>query len=450
MPLFKIYTLGCKVNSYDSGSLKEKLSAAGFAAANANAQVAIVNTCSVTKSAIRKNKQIINKAKKENPGAKIVLTGCWPKVYDVRAEDFGVDFVFKTGEEKELIGEIAKLKLSAKERSAKTKSRAEDMCRADAVQGGRSRYFIKIQDGCEQYCTYCVIPYARGRLRSRPEEEVIGEIRKAVDSGFREIVLSGIHIGLYGQDFEKAQNSKFSATSGASEAQGRNPNLKIDLVGLIKKIIKIKNLGRVRISSIEVTEVGDELTELIKGTDKICEHLHISLQSGCDKILKLMNRPYSAEYFADRIEKLRKAMPDIAVTTDVIVGFPGETDADFKKTYDFCEKMKFGKIHVFSFSAHEKAPASKMSGQISKEKIIERSKKLRSLSARLEKEYKNKFKGKEVRIVIEGRGANGTIKGKSEFYFDIELDEARFEKYGGVEYRDELIGKIFNLPVESE
>ena len=425
---------------YDSGSLKRKLMSAGFVCADSGAQVAIINTCSVTKSAIRKNKQIANKAKKENPGAKIILTGCWPKVYDVRAGDLGVDYVFRAGEEQKLVDKIKNFKTSNSKQVQNSKSEIQKICYTDNNSKNRSRYFIKIQDGCEQYCSYCVIPYARGKLKSRPEEEVIGEIKNAVDAGFREIVLSGVHIGLYGKDFNQIQSSKL-------KIQSRNPKLKIDLTGLIKKIIKIKNLGRVRISSIEVTEVGDELVELIKGTDKVCDHLHISLQSGRDKILKSMNRPYSAEYFARRIKKLRKAIPDIAVSTDVIVGFPGETDADFKETYDFCEKMEFSKIHVFSFSAHEKTPASKMGGQVSQEKIIERSKKLRALSEKLEKRYKDKFNGAEAAVVIEGKNKNGLIRGKSEFYFDIEFDEAYLEKHGNTKYSDGIIGKILNLPV---
>lgn len=417
---------------YDSNSLKRKLMSAGFVYADSGAQVAIINTCSVTKSAIRKNKQIANKAKKENPRAKIILTGCWPKVYDVRVGDLGVDYVFRAGEEQKLVNKIKNFKTSNSKQVQNSKSEIKKICYTDNNNKNRSRYFIKIQDGCEQYCSYCVIPYARGKLKSRPEKEVIGEIKNAADAGFREIVLSGVHIGLYGKD-KKVKSNNFSH--------------KVSLTDLVAKIIKIKNLGRVRISSIEVTEVGDELMDLIRGTDKVCNHLHISLQSGCDKILKSMNRPYSAEYFARRIKKLRKAIPDIAVTTDVIVGFPGETDADIKKTYDFCKKIEFSKIHVFSFSAHEKTPASKMGGQISREKIIERSKKLRGLSEKLEKKYRDKFKGGEVEVVIEGKNKNGLIRGKSEYYFDIEFDEAYLGKYGNTEYSNKIIGKILKLPV---
>jgi threonylcarbamoyladenosine tRNA methylthiotransferase MtaB len=248
---------------------------------------------------------------------------------------------------------------------------------------------------------------------------VVKEIKSAVGAGFREVILSGVHLGLYGQDFRRNQKSKI-------KNQSDNAKCKIDLVGLLRKIIKIKDLGRVRISSIEATEVNDELIKLIASTDKICKHLHIPLQAGCNKILKLMNRPYSTQYFKSKIDKIRKTMPDIAITTDVIVGFPGETKLDFNKTYDFCKEMEFSKIHVFSFSEHEKTPASKMTGKVERREIEARSKKLRELSYKLEKKFKDKFMGKELAVVVEGKEKNGRLEGKTEYYFNIEFDKAKF------------------------
>jgi threonylcarbamoyladenosine tRNA methylthiotransferase MtaB len=379
---------------------------------------------------------MVSKARKENPSAKIILTGCWPKVYDIKAEDLGVDYVFRAWEEDELVEKISKLQFLISNKIPNSKFQIPKNCVIKHNLIDKSRYFIKIQDGCEQYCTYCVIPYARGKLKSRPEKEILEEIRKAVASGFREVVLSGVHIGLYGKD-KKVESLKFKVKSKDIK--------NINLVGLIKKIIKIKGLGRVRISSIEITEVSDELIGLIASTGKICNHLHISLQSGCDKILKLMNRPYTAKYFEDRVKKIRKAIPDIAITTDVIVGFPGETKTDFKKTYNFCKKINFSKIHVFSFSAHEKAPASKMKNKVSKEEIAERSKKLRALSQKLEKKYKNKFQGRELSVVVEGKTKSGLIKGKSEFYFDVLFDEPRLKRYNNIKYSNRLIGKIITI-----
>ena len=206
---------------------------------------------------------------------------------------------------------------------------------------------------------------------------------------------------------------------------------------MIKKIIKINNLGRIRVSSIEITEVTDELIRLITSTDKICNHLHISLQSGCDRILKPMNRPYTVKYFADRVKKIRKAMLDIAITTDVIVGFPGETKKDFKETYDFCDKINFSKIHVFSFSAHEKAPASKMKNKVSELEIAKRSKKLRTLSRKLKKKYKGQFRGKELEVVIDNRMKDGKIRGKTEYFFDVEFNDESI--------KSSMIGKIIKI-----
>ena len=419
--IFNIYTLGCKVNQYDSNSLKRKLISSGLKCSKENADFAIINTCSVTKLAISKNKRMVNVARKENPKAKIILTGCWPKVYDVRAEDLGVDYVFRVGEEKKLIKEIFNFQFS--------NNFQLNNCAIKRSSDDKSRYFIKIQDGCEQYCTYCVIPYARGKLKSRLEKEVLNEIKEAVEAGFREVILSGVHIGLYGKDIK---SQKLKVKSQKSNIDGG-----INLANLLKKIIKIEDLGRIRISSIEITEVTDELIKLISETDKICNHLHISLQSGCDRILKPMNRPYTTKYFADRVKKIRKAMPDIAITTDVIVGFPGETKKDFKETYDFCDKINFSKIHVFSFSAHEKAPASKMKNKVSELEIAKRSKKLRTLSRKLKKKYKGQFRGKELEVVIDNRMKDGKIRGKTEYFFDVEFNDESI--------KSSMIGKIIKI-----
>lgn len=434
MKTFNIYTLGCKVNQYDSNCLKKKLISSGLEYKEKNSNVSIINTCSVTKSAISKNKQIIRKVRKENPEAIIILTGCWPKVYKEEAEEMEVNYVFSTGQEEDLIRMIINYEPSTRADDLSADNiQADKICRNNNFAGDKSRYFIKIQDGCEQYCAYCVVPYARGGLQSRPESEVINEISEAVENGFREIILSGVHIGLYGKDIE-AQNSKL-------KTQSDNLKLKNNLTGLIKEIIKIKDLGRIRISSISVTEIGDEFMEIMASSNKLCRHLHISLQSGCDKILKSMNRPYDAEFFRLKVKKLREVIPDIAITTDVIVGFPGETEEDFKATYDFCREMEFSKIHVFSFSAHEKTPAAKMKNQVSGAEIKERSKRLNKLSRELETAYKKKFKGRELDVVVDNRMDEGELKGKTEFYFDVAFKMKENEDYN----HDDLVGKIVKV-----
>lgn len=404
MKSFKIYTLGCKVNQYDSGSLGEKLASLGFGMGEKNTDLAIVNTCSVTGSAIAKNRETIERAKKENPGAKIILTGCWAKVYEKEAQLSGVDYVCPLDEVGELAREIFSHEpddFSCPSSELSLRKRNKD----------RSRYFIKVQDGCEQYCSYCIIPYTRGKLKSRPAEEVIKEIKTAVSEGYREIILSGIHLGLYGQEV------KSLPVGQAGEKLG----VKKDLVCLLREILEIENLGRVRLSSIEVTEVNDELVILIVGNKRICKHLHVPLQAGCDKILKRMNRPYDTNYFREKVLKIRKLIPDMAITTDVIVGFPGETENDFEETVRFIKEMNFSKVHVFSFSAHERTPAAKMDGVVDKKEIKRRSSVLRKLSDELEKEYKNNFLGKELEVVVDGRSKEGNYRGKTEYYFDIDF-----------------------------
>jgi threonylcarbamoyladenosine tRNA methylthiotransferase MtaB len=265
----------------------------------------------------------------------------------------------------------------------------------------RSRYFLKVGDGCNQFCTYCVIPYARGRITSRKSEDLVAEAVAATEAGYGEIVLSGIHLGRYGQDLKGGES----------------------LVGLLKKLITIKGLGRLRLSSIEINEVDDNLIMLMKSEPQICRHLHISLQSGSDKILKAMNRPYDTAYFSERLEKLRAALPEIAISTDIIVGFPGETEIDFSKTLAFAARMRFSKIHVFPFSAHEQTKAFNLPNKVSTIEKKNRAAQLRQLSDELTsiyyKEMIKKLQGQGVLVVAEPN-PNG-LEGKTEFYFNVPL-----------------------------
>jgi threonylcarbamoyladenosine tRNA methylthiotransferase MtaB len=396
---FQISTLGCKVNQYDSAVLKNLLLSGNFILPKKNQalDLIIINSCSVTSSAIIKTRRLLSSLKKKNPQAKIVLIGCWPKVYDIK--DLKVDFVFSYKDLSDLAKNISKIFLNTK--------LTKDCSKLNLIDS-RSRYFIKIQDGCQQFCSYCVIPLARGPLKSRSALEIIKEIKLAVDSGFSEIVLSGIHLGLYGRDFVDGQKNLYS---------------------LLLKVLKIENIGRIRLSSIEVTEISDDIIKLISKNRKMCRHLHIPLQSGNNKILKLMNRPYDVKFFEEKINKIRKNVPDIAITTDIIVGFPGEGVEDFKKTYEFAKKINFSKIHVFSFSAHEKTPAYFLPNRVGAGDIKKRSLKLRQLSIKLEKNYKKEILDDhpELEVIIEGsRGEK--VRAKTEFYFDIIIPKKDFEK----------------------
>jgi len=446
---YRIYTLGCKVNQYDSGRLASELARIGFLLGQKNADLAIINSCAVTKTAVIKSGRMIKLAKKENPKAKIVLAGCWPKAEDIKESIADVDFIMKVGNSKELIKLISKSQIPITKQIPASPAGGPNPNNQNnkvIVNNEKARYFIKIQDGCEQFCSYCIIPYTRGKLKSRGEEEVIAEIKQAVKAGYEEIVLSGIHLGLYGKErilsLRGASATKQSLVNArvreiaALPSVARNDNL----AGLLKKLISINGLGRIRLSSIEITEVADELIKLMAESNKICQHLHIPLQSGSNKILKLMNRPYDVAYFKNKIKQIKRAMPDIAITTDVIVGFPGETAEDFRHSLKLIKQIKFSRLHVFPFSTHAKLPAAKLPGQVSEKIKARRAKILRSLGLKLAEDYKKKFKGRELAVVAE-QIEKDKIIGKTEYYFDIEFKKRQIISREINESR-KLIGQI--------
>ncbi len=393
---YKIYTLGCKVNQYDSSLLKTLLNYYGYEEVSGDADFAIVNTCTVTKNAVHKDSRMINLAKKENPGAKLLLMGCLLRVENKIERRDEVSSFSRNIDPEKIFEDFSLKKFKNKE-----KIFSEDFANFD-----KTRYFIKIQDGCEQFCSYCIIPYTRGKMKSRKVEEIKEEIEKAINRGYREIVLSGIHIGLFGRE--------------------KNNIEKTSLSELLREIIKIEGEYRLRISSIEITELSDDLIDLISNSDKICNHLHISLQSGSDDVLRGMNRPYNTEYFEKRINKIRELIPDIAISTDLIVGFPGESDELFNETINFVKKISFSKLHVFSFSAHEKTVAFKMKNKVNLEKIKERSQIMRKISDNLEKEFKDKYKNRKIEALIQ-KEKDDYCTGKSEFYFDIKVNKDDLE-----------------------
>ena len=442
MPTFKIYTLGCKVNQYDSGSLKYKLIKNGLKPAEKNQQadLVIVNTCSVTKNAHRKDRRMIDKAKKDNPQAKIVVMGCWFKVYPEIEKKLQADLFWPVGKLDKLIGEITKKfnkelfsnkrndndgvkKINNNKKTNRRKSGdGRDIIKSPG-QGERSRYFMKVQDGCNQFCSYCVIPYSRGRLQSRAWEDIIREAQEVEEAGYREIILCGIHLGLYNQEENSQQKDQ-------------------NLTWLIKKILTRTKKLRVRISSIEVNDISDDLINLLKIEKRFCNHLHIPLQGGEDKLLKLMNRPYDVKYFKNKILQIRKTVPTVAITADVIVGFPTESKQQFQQTCDLVQDLQLSKLHVFPYSGHEKTVAFKMSGQVDGKIKKERSKILREISDNLWNEYQKKIK-KEIsqfEIVIEDITGD-TILGKTEYYFDIKVPKIKIEE------RKLKIGELIKVDV---
>jgi threonylcarbamoyladenosine tRNA methylthiotransferase MtaB len=315
--------------------------------------------------------------------------GCWPEVYKIKKVK-GIDLVWGTGGQEALVKKIIKLT---------RRPIIINKSRVPFAATDRVRYFLKIEDGCEQFCSYCVIPLARGPIKSCPLAEVIDEVGQASEAGYKEIVLTGTHLGLYGRDL-----------------RGKNVNL----TRLLKKILKVAEGVRIRLSSIEVNEVTDELLALAKANKNICRHFHIPLQSGSDKILKLMNRPYSTKMFNDKIKEIKRALPLAGITTDVIVGFPGEGEKEFAETAKFIEKTEFSSLHVFPYSEHEMAPAAKLPYKVDAQIINGRTKTLRALGIKLEKKFRNKFKGREVEIIIENI-KKGRVKAKTSEYLDIEV-----------------------------
>ncbi|MDI3496223.1 MAG: threonylcarbamoyladenosine tRNA methylthiotransferase MtaB [Patescibacteria group bacterium] len=403
---FKLYSLGCKVNHYDGANLQKLLLSAGFDI-GLKPNFVVINTCSVTKKAILKDKQLIKKIKKENPGARLVIMGCWPQTAIVgddiiagnKAIIWGVGNL--NGLVKKLVAEFKPV--------LKTKDKKNN---SSLVLSDRSRYFLKVADGCNQFCSYCIIPHARGRLKSRALGSLLKEAREASKAGYREIVLCGIHLGRYGED---------------------KKTTKINLSNLIEELLKIKDLGRIRLSSIEINEVNSDLIKLIARESRICKHLHISLQSGSTKILRLMNRPYTAAYYKNQVAKIREQIPEIAISTDIIVGFPQESEADFTATYEFAKALNFSKIHVFPFSAHEITAAYHLDGKINKNIINERARILRNLSLKQEKKYqadiKKAYKNKPFNLIVEKSDVPGKIRAKTEFGFDVYLNEREAKKH---------------------
>jgi len=410
---FQIYALGCKVSYYDAAVVRRELERRNFiiAAQSVTPDLVVVNTCAVTQNAITKDRQLIKKLRREFPRALLVIMGCWPETHQTAQEEINDKKIlfWGVGQSEKLVKKIGQFFPEAKDIKKDIKA-AEILESGLIVSAERSRYFIKIGDGCNQFCSYCLIPFARGRLNSRSSAAVLAEIEAAVKAGYREIVLSGIHLGRYGED-----------------KKGRE----INLVDLLKNILRIENLGRVRLSSIEITEVTPALIKLMSQERRICRHMHISLQSGSDRILKLMNRPYTSAKFYQRVKELRQVLPEIAISTDIIVGFPGETSVDFEDTYDFAEKIKFSKIHVFSFSAHEQTKAYKLPNPVMPSEIKKRSAKLRALSEHLEASYEKNiltlYKKGGLSLVAEQGGGDKT-RVKTEFGFDLYLSKKELIK----------------------
>ena len=378
---FQIYTLGCKVNTYESNVMRDALLNKGYfeVGLKEKADITIINTCTVTNTADSKSMKVIRKAIRRNENAIIVVCGCLVqnKKEEVSKID-GVDIVIGNINKSKIVDYIEKY-IEEKKQEVDVRNIMDTNFEPMMLNNfNKTRAFVKIQDGCNNFCSYCIIPYTRGNVRSKDKQSVLKEIQLLVDEGHKEVVLTGIHTGNYGAEFA---DYKFA--------------------DLLKDIVKIDKLERLRISSIEITEINDDVMEVIKENNILVDHMHIPLQSGSDAVLKRMNRKYDKEYFINKIKKLRKIRPNISITTDVIVGFPGETEEEFEETIETIKKIKFTKLHVFPYSKREGTKAAIMDGQVDENIKKKRVKILLQLSKELEYNYMEKFIGEKVIFIPE-------------------------------------------------
>ena len=414
--MLKFISLGCKVNSYESNALKEQFLLNGFKE-DQRPDITVINTCSVTAVADQKSRQIIRREKRNNPDAVLCVMGCYSQknanfikkecgadiVVGTSNRDKIVDFVKQfIGDKKQIIC-IDKDPRKFKYESFKT-----------IAMPNSTRAYVKIEDGCNNFCTYCTIPYTRGVARSRDKDEILEEISTLVEHGFKEIVLTGIHTAHYGLD-----------------------NKSCSFSDLVEQICQIPGLYRLRISSIEESEIDDKLISLLAKYPCIADHMHMPLQSGSKTVLKRMGRKYNVDDFINKVNRIREVRPHIAITTDVIVGFPGETQEEFLETYNFIKKVNFAELHVFPFSPREGTKAYSMPNQIKPEIKSQRVETLIKLSDELQSKFKSKFIGQELEVILEERNKKtGLLGGFTSNYIKLEVD-----------LPDEYIGKICKIKV---
>ena len=383
------YTLGCKVNQSDTASMEGIFRRAGYEVVDfgSPADVYLINTCVVTNTGQRKSRQIINRAVRHNPLSLIVVTGCYPQTApeEVRAIA-GVDVIIGNQERARIV-ELVEQALENKQteildnvQKMTVDTKFEEL--GVGTETDKTRAFLKIQEGCNQYCTYCIIPYARGPLRSRSLESIRSEVAKLVEAGYKEVVLIGIHLGCYGKELAK---------------EGKH----ITLYDAVQAVLSVEGMCRVRLGSLESVEVEPRLLELMANEPRLCKHLHLPLQSGCDKILQAMHRPYDTARFTQLLQQIRAQVPDVAITTDIIVGFPGETEEDFATTLAFAEKCGFAKMHIFPYSKRKGTPAEKMPNQVDEAVKGERAARLAAVDEKLHQAMLKQMVGKTEKVLFE-------------------------------------------------
>ena len=406
----KFITLGCKVNQYETNAMTQKFIEKGYKVIEENSEekpdICIINTCTVTNMSDRKSRQMLRRVKEKNEKTVVVAVGCYAQIAKEEILKIPeIDLVLGNNEKVEIVKYVEEY-IKEHNRMVET----EDVMQSrefsefgDITYTEKTRAVIKIQDGCDRFCSYCIIPYARGRVRSRKPQSIISEITQIAKKEIKEVVITGIHIASYGKDFSFNKDSKLE---------------NYRLIDLLEEINKIEGIERIRLGSIEPLLITEEFVERLKKLEKICHHFHLSLQSGCDETLKRMNRRYTTEEFINIVKILRNTYKDVNLTTDVIVGFPGETEEEFNKTYEFLKNIKFYKMHIFKYSPRKGTKASVMENQIPGNIKEERSKKLIELSNKNEIEYNSKYIGKEVEVLFEEE-KTGIYKGHTQNYIMV-------------------------------
>ncbi|MFA9455879.1 tRNA (N(6)-L-threonylcarbamoyladenosine(37)-C(2))-methylthiotransferase MtaB [Halalkalibacter sp. AB-rgal2] len=416
------HTLGCKVNYYETEAIWQLFQQAGYEKVEFEAisDVYVINTCTVTNTGDKKSRQVIRRAIRKNPDAVICVTGCYAQTSPAEIMAIpGVDIVVGTQDRIKMLDYIEEFKQKREPINGVgniMKSRVYEELDVPAFTD-RTRASLKIQEGCNNFCTFCIIPWARGLMRSRDPEDVMKQATQLVEAGYKEIVLTGIHTGGYGEDLKD-----------------------YSLARLLKDLEQIQGLKRIRISSIEASQLTDEVIRVIDQSEKVVRHLHIPLQSGSDTVLKRMRRKYTMAFFAERIKRLKEIMPGVAITSDVIVGFPGETEEEFEETYQFIAKHKFSELHVFPYSKRTGTPAARMDDQVNEEIKNKRVHRLIELSHQLAKEYATQFDGEVLEMILEERDKeneeSGLYIGYTDNYLKVKVPAS-----------DALIGKLVKIKV---
>ena len=417
MKTVAFHTLGCKVNTYESNAMLKIFNEAGYQEVDFKqvADVYVINTCTVTNTGDSKSRQMIRKAIRKNPKATICVVGCYSQTAPEEIEKIeGVGVVLGTQYRSDIVKYVDEHletgEMVIKVDNVMNLRKFEDL---NIDRFKNTRAFLKIQDGCNNFCTYCIIPYARERVRSRQKESVLNQAQRLVDNGYVEIVLTGIHTAGYGEDLDD-----------------------YSFYELLVDLVKIKGLKRLRISSIETSQISDEIIDLIGSNEIIVDHLHVPLQAGSDATLKRMNRKYTTAEYLEKINKIRSYLPNIAFTTDVIVGFPGETDEEFEETYNFIKQVNYSELHVFPYSPRKNTPAAKMKDQVNDQIKHERANRLLQLSKELNHEFALKQIGKTLKVLFEKRDGEYLI-GHAGDYLKVKVKTA-----------DNLIGEIVTIKID--